>query len=439
MRKYSDFISFPVKMLTSKQEDELDSDGKPIEGKTKTVTKDETLNSQKALWLRSSKDIQKEEYDEFYKHLTHDWQPPQEVIHYRAEGSQEFAALLYIPSALPFDYNQRDMKFGLSLYVKRVFIADNCEDLVPQYLRFMKGVVDSSDLPLNISRELLQKDRQIGGIKKAVVSKILRFLKQQLEKKRDDYEKFWSLFGATLKEGIPSEAANKDALTELCLFNTSHGDKPSTLKEYVSRMKPEQKGIYYILGENMSHIKTSPYLEKLNQKGFEVIYLTDTVDEWVMNSMSEYDSKPLQSISKEDLDLDSDSEKKAKEEEMQSQEKKFKGLTTQLQKALDEFVKEVKISDRLVDSPVCLVSGANDPSAHMEKILGAMGQETPKTKRILEINPDHPIFDKMLTMEEEKRNSWAEILYNQALLNEGSPIKDPARFSKRISELMIEA
>lgn len=439
VRKYSDFIAFPIKMLTTKEESERDSEGKAIEGKTKTVTEDETLNSQKALWLKPAKDIKQEEYNEFYKHQTHDWQPPQEVIHYRAEGTQEFAALLYVPSALPFDYNQREMKYGLSLYVKRVFIADNCEELVPQYLRFMKGVIDSSDLPLNISRELLQKDRQIGGIRKAVVSKILRSFKNNLAKNRSEYETFWKLFGATLKEGIPSEPANKDELTDLCLFQTSNGEGFSTLAEYVERMKPEQKGIYYILGENLNHIQTSPYLEKLKQKGYEVIYLTDTVDEWVMNSLQNYKEKPLQSIAKEDLDLDTEKEKKEKEEDLATQQKKFKDLTTQIQKALDEHIKEVKISERLVDSPVCLVSGSNDPSAHMEKILGAMGQDLPKTKRILEINPQHPIFDKMLKMAAEKQNSWAEILYNQALLNEGSPIKDPARFNKQISQLMVDA
>lgn len=438
VRKYSDFIQHPIKMVVTKEEPVRDAAGKAIEGKFEKVEKDETLNVQKALWLRPAKEIKKDEYAEFYKHLSHDWTDPLDVLHYRAEGTQEFAAMIFIPGAIPFDYNQRGTKYGLNLYVKRVFITDNCEELLPQYLRFLKGVVDSTDLPLNISRELIQKDRQIVAIRKALVGKIIRFLENMLEKDRTAYQSFFDKFGSTLKEGVPSDHDNKGKIQDLLLFRSSHSDAQTTLKEYVTRMKAEQKAIYYIVGENVGTLASSPYLEKLRVKGFEVLYLTDTVDEWVMSGIREYDGKPVESITRENLDLDSEEEKKASEKELKSQQEKLKPLTEFIQKTLDESVKEVKVTDRLIDSPVCLVSGTNDPSAHMERIMEAMGQHMPKSKRILEINPNHPVFAKMMDISEDRKKGWAEILYNQALLNEGSPIKDPVKFSRQISELMVE-
>lgn len=437
VKKYSDFISYPIKMKCTREEPKKDSEGKEIENETVTVETDEVLNSQKALWLKSPSDIKDEEYKDFYRHVTSDWNEPLDHIHYKAEGTQEFSALMYLPSAVPFDYNQRDMKYGLSLYVKRVFIMDNCEQLVPQYLRFMKGVVDSSDLPLNVSRELIQEDRQIAAIRKALVAKALRHLETLLKKDREKYIKFWDKFGATLKEGIASDYGNKDKLLNLMMFYGSKSDKLSTFKEYVENMPADQKDIYYITGESKDKLLNSPHLERLKEKGYEVIFLVDPVDEWVMNSVTEYEGKKLVSIAKEDLELDSEADKKKKEEEKKSNEEKFKDLTDAIKKALEEHVKDVKISDRLVDSPACLVSGAHDPSAHMQRMMEAMGQTAPKTKRILEINPKHPVLEKMLSFDQDKKNSWAEILYNQALLNEGSQIEDPAKFSKQISELML--
>ncbi len=438
IKKYSDFIEYPVKMEVTKEEPELDKDGKAIEGKTKTTIEDETLNSQKALWLKPAKDIKKEEYNEFYKHITSDWSEPLSHIHYKAEGAQEFSSLIYFPSNPPFDYNYRDMKYGLSLYVKQVFITDNCKNLLPAYLRFIKGIVDSSDLPLNVSRELLQEDRQITQIQKAVVSKILRHMKSMLEKNRETYEKFWQHFGSTFKEGISSDFGNKDAIVDLILFNSSTSDKMTSLKEYVSRMPEDQKDIYYITGESIDQISNSPYLEKLKAKNYEILFLTDPVDEWTMNSLTEYDKKKVVSVAKEDLDLDSEEEKKAKETELKENSEKFKDLCGLIKGNLEEFIKEVKVSDRLVDSPACLVSGTADPTAHMERIMEKMGQSMPKTKRILEINPKHPAIEKMLTFDsKEKQSLWSEIIYNQALLNEGSAIKDPMKFSKQISDLML--
>ena len=439
IKKYSDFVAYPIRMLTTKEEAEKDKDGKAIEGKTKTITEDQVLNSQKALWLRSAKEIEAKEYNEFYKHLTSDWTDPLETIHYRAEGTQEFSSLLYIPSTVPFDYNQRDMKYGLNLYVKRVFITDSCEELLPQYLRFVKGLVDSNDLPLNVSRELIQKDRQINLIRKAVVSKLLRQLKVMKDKQYETYLKFWDKFGATLKEGVASDHDNKDAIIKLLLFKSTASDKFTTLTDYVSRMPASQKEIYYITGDSYDYISSSPYLEKLKKKNYEVLFLTDPVDEWVVNSITEFEKKKLVSIASEKLDLDTEDERKEKEKERSEQKETFKGLCENLQKYLDDQVKEVKLTDRLVDSPVCLVSGANDPSAYMERMMEKLGQAAPKTKRIMEINPKHEIFSKMLTFSEEKQKDWASILYNQALLNEGSPIKDPMAFSQQLSKLMLQA
>ena len=437
VKKYSDFIEFPIKMLTSREEPELDKDGKPVEGKFKTVTEDETLNSMQAIWLRSSTEIKDEEYKEFYKHVGKDWADPLNWLHYKAEGMQEFSALIYLPSQVPFDYNYRDSKWGLSLYVNRVFIMDHCEDLLPSYLRFAKGVIDSSDLSLNVSREILQKDRQIQAIKKAITKRLIKHLGTMLADERDTYQKFWEQFGATLKEGITSDFANKEKLEQLCLFHSSHASEAmTTLDEYVSRMKKDQTEIYYIAGDSIKQIQSSPYLEKLKEKDYEVLYCIDPVDEWVMQSMPKYKDHQLRSITKEGLDLDSEEEKEAKKKDLETKEKEFSGLIKTIQGAVADHIKEVKISSRLVDSPCCLVSGAYDPSARMERMMSAMGQSMPKAKRIMEINPEHPVLAKMKQLPEDSQKKWAEILYNQALLNEGSQIEDPLKFTKMISELM---
>ena len=310
VKKYSDFIEWPVKMEVSKEEPVLDDEGNPIEGKTSSKIEDETLNSQKAIWIRPSSEVSEDEYKEFYKHVAKDWNDPLNHIHYRAEGTQEFHALLYVPAKVPMDYNYRDTKWGLSLYVNRVFIMDHCEELLPPHLRFMKGVIDSSDLSLNVSREILQKDRQIQAIKKALSSKVLKHLASMLKDNRETYESFWKEFGATLKEGIANDFSNKEKLEELALFYTSNDpEKLTTLKEYVERMKKDQKEIYYITGESIKQVESSPYLEKLKQKEFEVLYCVDPVDEWVMQSITKYDEKDLRSITKEGLELDSEEEK----------------------------------------------------------------------------------------------------------------------------------
>lgn len=433
IKKYSDFISFPVKLKVTRETKE----GEGPEAETKSEVVEETINSQKALWLRSPSEIKPEEYKEFYHHISHDWAEPQRTIHFRAEGTQEFAALMFIPKNVPYDYNYRETKHGLSLYVKRVFIMSDCEQLQPRYLRFVKGLVDSSDLSLNVSREILQQDVQVEKIRKALTTKVLGHLRDMLNKERGEYETFWKHFGTSMKEGLVTDRANKEKLADLMLFKSSAGEAWTTLGEYTERMKPEQKSIYYLSGDAIETLQNSPYLEKLKAKGFEVLFLVDAVDEWVTNELTEHKGKKLVSIAAADLDIDTEDEKKAKEEEHKQAEEKFGDLKKFIETTLKEQIKEVRYSDRLVASPVCLVSQGHDPSARMERLMEAMGQEAPKAKRILEINPKHRVFEKILTLGDGQKADWIEILYGQALLNEGSALKDPAKFSRQVADLMV--
>lgn len=435
VKKYSDFVAWPIQMSVSKtQENETTKE-------KETVIEDQTLNSQKALWLRPAAEIKPEEYNEFYQHLTHDWQTPSKHVHFKAEGTTEFTSLFYFPSKKPWNYQMKDYEFGLNLYIKRVFIMENCKDLLPPYLRFTKGLVDSNDLSLNVSRELLQQDRLVAQIRKNIVSKIFSTLKDWLAKDRAEYEKFWNEFGTTLKEGIPTDPTQTEKIQDLLLFQSTHSDALTTLQEYVGRMKPEQKDIYFITGERIETVKQSPYLEMLKQKKYEVLFLTDAVDEWVTQGLTKYNDKNLVSITKEGLNLDSETEKKEKETVKKAQIERFSGLMEKMKSNLSEHVKDVVISDRLTETPVCLVSGQNDMSANMQKILAQMGEGKglPDTKRILEINPNHLIFEAMINANDEQMKNWSEILFNQALLTEGNSIPNPVRFSKLIADLMISS
>lgn len=436
VKKYSDFIEYPIRMKVTRQEPVKDDEGKPKENEFETVVDDQILNSRKALWLQNPKEIKEEDYSQFYKDVCHDWSDPLKTIHFRAEGMQEFSALMFIPSQKPFDFNSQEHKWGLSLYVKRVFIMDNAEELLPTYMRFVKGVVDSSDLSLNVSREILQQDRQVSAIKKALTSKVLSYLKDDLKSDREKYEKFWQTFGATLKEGIPSDHGNKAKLEKLTLFHSSKEEGYTTIDEYIERMPEGQKEIYYLTGDQLEQMKKSPYMEALEEKGYEVLLATDPVDEWVMGVFSEQDGKKLKSITSTDLELDSEDEKKAKEEQLKEDEKKYSSLTSLIEKALESSVQKVKLSSRLKNSPVCFVAGESEMSARMERMMQAMGQQVPQSKRTLEINPNHPVIEKMMSIPTEQQETWAEILYNQALLNEGSPIKDPVGFSQKLTKLM---
>lgn len=427
VKKYSDFVAWPIKLSVE------------VKKENETTFEDQILNSQKALWLRPAADITPEEYNEFYQHVAHDWQPPAKHIHFKAEGTTEFTALIYLPSKKPFNFQMKEYEYGLSLYIKRVFIMENCKDLLPSYLRFVKGLVDSSDLSLNVSRELLQQDRLVTQIRKNIVAKILATLKDWLAKDRKAYEDFWSEFGTTLKEGIPTDNTQVEKIQDLLLFNSTHTAALTSLDEYVARMKPEQRDIYFITGERREGIKHSPYLEKLKEKNYEVLLLTDTVDEWLTQSLPQFKQKNLVSVTKEGLDLDNAEEKIQKETIKKVQVERFGALMEKMKTSLSENVKDVVISDRLTETPVCLVSAENEMSANMQKILSKMGEGYDKeSKRILEINPNHLIFEAMLNANEEQIKNWSEILYNQALLTEGTSVPNPVRFSKLIADLMIQ-
>jgi molecular chaperone HtpG len=445
IKKYSDYVQYPVVMDVTRSEPVKDQDGKVIEGGGNIdTTTEETLNSMKAIWTRPKSEITEEEYQEFYKHISHDYDKPLSTIHYSAEGVSEFKAIVYIPSHKPFDLFMRDHKKGVHLYVKRVYITDNCEALLPDYLRFIKGVVDSSDLPLNVSREILQEDVQIKRIQKSLVGKILSTLAEMKEKTPEDYLKFYAEFGPVLKEGIHFDHANKEKIQDLLLFESSKTEngKFVSLKEYLERMPEGQKEIYYITGMSRSSVENSPYMEVFRKKEYEVLYMTDPVDEWVVQTVTEYNEKHLKAIDRGDLELDSEEEKKAHEAKKEEAKKEFGSVISFIQDTLKEKVKEVRLSSRLTESACCLVADEMGLNANMEKILKSMNQEVPEAKRILELNPDHPIMQVMTAMfEKDKENAkladYCELLFDQALLTEGTPIKDPLRFTKLVSELMV--
>jgi molecular chaperone HtpG len=432
VKKYSDYVQYPIVMDITREEPTKGVDGKVIEGGgTIEKTTEETLNSMKAIWTRSKSEITEEEYEEFYKHISHDYDKPFRTIHYSAEGVSEFKAIVYIPS---------------HLYVKRVFITDNCEALLPDYLRFMKGVVDSSDLPLNVSREILQEDVQIKRIQKNLVGKILSTLTEVKDKTPDDYLKFYAEFGPVLKEGVHFDHANKDKLQDLLLFESSRTDagKFVSLKEYVERMPEGQKEIYYITGISRSAVENSPHLEVFRKKEFEVLFMTDPVDEWVVQALTEYDGKHLKAVDRGDLELDSEEEKKEKEAKKEEAKKQYQGVLDFIKENLKDKVKEVRLSSRLTDSACCLVADEYGLNANMEKILKAMNQEVPESKRVLELNPDHPVMQVLTDIYEKDRENprlvdYCGLLYDQALLTEGSPIPDPLRFTRLVAELMVKA
>lgn len=438
IKKHSDFIAYPIKMKTSREKPV----GEPEEGKEpeyETVIEDETLNSQKALWLRSPDEVSEDEYNEFYTQIAKDFTKPVKTTHYRAEGTVEFAALLYVPGTKPWNYDYENSDRGLNLYVKRVLIMSSCEDLLPLHLRFMKGVVDSSDLSLNVSREMLQKDRQIATIRKAVTGRIYKMLGELLSENRETYATFWKNFGATLKEGIVRDAGQKDKILPLCLFTSTTSDAQTTLAEYIERMQDGQEDIYYIFGPSKQSLANSPHLEKLKDKGYEVLLLSDPVDEFILPQLDKFEERKFVSITDAELDLDTEVEKAEQEEAIKNAKEKLAPVLDSIRVQLQEEVKEVRISKRLKDSPVCLVEDGQVPSAQLEHLYRQMGQELPKVKRILEVNPNHPIFERMLALDTATQKNWADILYGQALLSEGSALPDPAAFSKRLADLMVHA
>ncbi len=440
VREYSDYISYPIVMdvtRTTKGEEEGDEDV--------TTTEEETLNSMKAIWKKTPSEVSEEEYNEFYKHVSHDYTNPLKVVHYRAEGTSEFQALLYIPSQAPMDLFWPDAKRGLHLYVKNVFINEDCEELLPSYLRFLKGVVDSSDLPLNVSREMLQDDVVIRRIRKNLVTRILKELSDLKERTPEEFLSFYEQFGVVLKEGVHQDFENHDKLKELLLFASSKSEegKPVSLKDYVDRMPEDQKEIYYLAAANLAQASTSPHLEALKDKDYEVLFFVDPIDEWVVQRLTEYDGKTLKAIDRGDIDIHSDEEKAEKEEALKNDAETYRPVIECIQKHLDEEIKEVRLSSRLTDSACCLVADEMGMNANMERIMKAMNQDIPPVKRILELNSKHPLMPKLLAMVEADDASgalgdYADLLYSQALLTEGSPIKDPAHFGQLVSKLMVE-
>jgi len=448
IKKYSDFVEYPVVMDIIRDETPLDDEGKPKEGAEKeTTVTEETLNSMKAIWMRPKSEVKKEEYNEFYKHVSHDYTDPLKTIHYSAEGKIEFKALLYLPAKAPFDmFQQEGTKHGIHLYVKRIFIMDNCEALLPRYLRFAKGVVESNDLPLNVSREILQEDVIIKKIEKSVTTKILSELKSMMKKSAEDYLIFYREFGKVLKEGIEVDPSNKDKIKDLLLFESSKTDpgKYVSLKEYTERTVLDQKEIYYITGTSRSAVENSPHLEVFKKKEIEVLFMIEPVDEFILSGFGEYDKKKLKSIAQGDLDLGTEEENKIADEQKKEASGKYKKLIKKVQDSLKDNVKEVRLSDRLTDSASCLVTDDGDMNPQMERIFAAMNQAVPETKRILELNPDHPVIETMNNLlatdkKNPKLSDYSELLYDQALLTEGIAIKDPARFARLVSDLMVQA
>lgn len=433
VKKHSDFVAYPIVMDVERTEPVLDKDGKPEKDKTKTVVREETLNSMKAIWTRDKKEVTEEEHNEFYRHISHDWNPPLEHLHLKLEGATEYNALLYIPSKAPFDLFLHEQKHGIQLYSKRVFIMENCKELMPQYLAFIKGVVDAPDLNLNVSREILQQDALVRNIRKNLVKKILDLLAGMEQEK---YETFYAEFGHIFKAGISQDFENREKIASLLRYKTTHTDgKYSSLTDYVKRMKTDQKDIYYITGENLTTLLNSPHLERLKEKDLEVLLMTDPIDEWVIRDLQEFEKKPFRSAEKGDLDLEKPDD---------SKKEQYSALFDFIKTSLDDKVKEVKPSTHLKDSVACLSGDAYDMSAFMEKIMKAGGQDVPKTKRALELNMDHPLLAKIKTVFEKDKNAailkdYTDLLFDMAVIAEGGKLENPSRFSKLIGDLMVGA
>ncbi|CAG0992904.1 molecular chaperone HtpG [Methylophilaceae bacterium] len=429
IRKYSDHITLPIVMKKSEWKD----------GEQVPTDEDEVVNKASALWARSKNDITEEDYREFYKHVSHDFENPLAWSHNRVEGKQEYISLLYIPGKAPFDLYDRERRHGIKLYVKRVFIMEDAEKLMPQYLRFVRGVIDSADLPLNVSREILQHSKDIDAIKAGSVKKVLGLLEDLAENKPEEYSRFWNEFGRVLKEGPGEDFGNKEKIAGLLRFASTNLDTEEqvvSLKAYIERMKEGQDKIYYITADSFAAARHSPHLEIFRKKGIEVLLLSDRVDEWLLGSLTEFDGKPLQSVAKGDLDLGK-LEDEAEKEQQKKVEDESRTLVEKIQAALGDKVKEVRVTHRLTDSPACLVAGEHDLSGNLERLLKAAGQKTPESRPVLEVNPGHRLLELLKAENEPARfDDLAHVLFDQALLAEGGQLDDPASFVKRMNSLL---
>jgi len=429
--QYSDYVSHPIHLQVKK------TTGEGAEEKTET--KLEVVNKASALWQRSKSEITDEQYQEFYKHLSHDWEPALTWTHFRTEGNQVFTSLLFVPKHPPFDLDNQKPR-GVRLFVKRVLIMDNCEEMLPQWLRFVRGVVDSDDLPLNVSRELLQDSAVVQGIRKHVTKKTLDMLEKLAKDKPDDYRTFWQAFGPILKEGLAMDVEYREKIGGLLRYESSREEGLTSLADYVSRMKEGQEAIYYVFGETRKAVVDSPHLEALKKRGYEVLYMTDPVDEWAIQGLKDFQGKPIVSAMHADLKLkETDEEKREKEERA----KGLGPLAEKMKEVLKEQVREVRASDRLTDSPCCLVVPEGGSHAFVERLLRERGRSVPRAKRILEVNPQHPIIQHLRGLQETDPGSaqmkeWVEMLYDQALLTEGSSVEDPNRFARRMTALMTQ-
>jgi molecular chaperone HtpG len=429
VRKYSDHIVQPIVMKKEAWTD----------GKSQRTDDDETVNRASALWARPKSEITDEQYREFYKHVGHDFDDPLAWSHARVEGRQEYTELLYVPAHAPFDLWDRSARHGIRLYVRRVFIMDDAEQLLPSYLRFVRGIVDSNDLPLNVSREILQESRDIEAIRAGCTKKVLDLLAGLAANDKDKYATFWKAFGSVVKEGVGEDFANKEKIAALLRFASTHADTPDesvSLADYVARMKTGQDKIYYVTAESFNAARNSPHLEVFRSKGIEVLLLADRVDEWVVSHVTEFDGKTLVSIARGGLDLGG-LEDAGEKESVEAEATELKDFVDRVKKSLGERVKDVRVTRRLNESPACLVADEHDVSANLARMLKAAGQRPPATKPILEINPKHPVVTRM---KEEVRHfdDWANVLFDQAVLAEGGQLDDPATFVKRVNQLMLE-
>jgi molecular chaperone HtpG len=445
VRRYSDFVSYPIVSKFEREETRQDGSGNLIHGAQPTfVIEDKTLNSMKPIWSRAQAEIKDNEYADFYRHISHDWAEPFKTLPLKAEGKIEYQALLFIPSKAPYDLFYHGSECGLRLYARRVMIMERCEDLLPRYMRFIKGVVDSADLPLNISRQMLQQDRHITHIRKWLTKKVLDTLQEMKEKEYSRYLQFWEQFGRALKEGVGSDYDNRDRIVSLLLFQSSNDpEKLTTLNDYVERMKEGQNEIYYLTGESRNVVENSPHLEAVREKGYETLFLVEPVDELLMQSLMDYEGKKFKSIGKGTINLGNAEEREKTQKDLKQKEEETLGLLETLQKALDGHVKQVRLSNRLISSPACLVGTEMDYSPQLERLLMKGKGGGPKQRRILELNPAHEIFIKLnerfnKNCEDSAIGTYAELMLGYAMLAEGSELPDPIKFNRLLINIALQ-
>lgn len=451
VKKYSDFVTYPIKLKTWRDEtaekstEQEESDQQGLVTSDGKVLEWQTLNTMKAIWTRPEEDVEDEEYDEFYKHISHDWNPPQRVVRLKAEGTFEYDALLFIPKTAPLGLHHYDHPYGLQLYVNRVLIKSEAEELLPRYLRFVKGVVDSPDLSLNVSREMLQEDRRVYAIRKRIVKKVLDELGSMLERDREKYVEFWASFGPTLKEGVGEDPASIERVKPLLLFTSSYdSERLTTLSEYAQRMNDDQEAIYYITGEDVDLMKRAPQMEAFLEAGVEVLYLTDPIDELIVGPLGDFEGKPLRSVARGKSEIGSEERREEAEKELEEKKERYEDLLEKLRAVLQDQVKEVRLSTRLTSSPACLVTDEDQLSPRLVRMLQRSGQDLPAPKRILEVNATHSLMGRLQELhatdpKDPRIEKCAKLLFGQAQIAEGASLTDPAEFSEQLTGLMLDA